>query len=410
MAIQLPHDPHDFALWLLSNLEELTCVDNSSLWEGRLPSEIDFKEIETHLEGMPSALSGICNESDRTIGFYPSNVHIYSNIHQLLSQSKNLTLIPNRFTLRDSNFSYPSANDSPPISVSQYMDAVRLWSVLSDLADVRNGGLLFVASHEAQLTILPKFSFDNLCSIQSLSRFITEFSNEEFHSDQKRSIIRTILIEQFRPSRSVTLGDLLPKFDEIATNSRHSLAMYMDEFSVAKVKGEVERQNLEDTLSLNKTLSDIQNQLLALPAAILLAGATIKTDDILRNYAILAGVLVFTVFILILVSNQRHAIDAIALHIENRKNKVKNMPSDSSNGILPLFKTLESRIKKQKRTLFFISIVVCIVPLLTMAAVIYINHGEAIIHLSEKVLSYSKQSLMRLYEFFVQLSHTVPSL
>src|SRR3546814_1746328 len=66
---------------------------------------------------------------------------------------------------------------------------------------------------------------------------------------------------------------------DLASDAKRSLSMYMAEFSVKKVTAEVERQNLEDTLSLNKTLSDIQNQLLALPAAILLAGATIKRSE-----------------------------------------------------------------------------------------------------------------------------------
>src|SRR5690606_37879359 len=132
------------------------------------------------------------------------------------------------------------------------------------------------------------------------------------------------------------------------------------------------------TLSLSKTLSDIQNQLLALPAAILLAGATIKAGEVLRNYAVLAGIGVFTIFILILVSNQRHSIDAISAQITRRKGKIKNMPADSSADILPLFDKLESRVVKQKRTLCLIKYVILVVVLLTAFAVIDVSHNGVV--------------------------------
>jgi hypothetical protein len=315
---------------------------------------------------------------------------VYEDIQQLLGVAANRSRIPARFTVRDSGFSHPAATITAavPKSVAQYMDAVRLLSILDKLADVRNGGLLFVSSHEAQLTILPEFGRDDLCPLPSLPRFAVEFSNEESHADQKRSIVRTTLIEQFRPRRSVTMADVLARFEAIATDARHSLAMYMAEFSVAKVRGEVERQNLDDTISLNKTLADIQNQLLALPAAILLAGATIKAGETLRNYAVLFGVIVFTIFIWILASNQRHSIDAISSQIARRRSKVEKMPAGSSASILPLFTTLEGRVTKQKRTLCFIKSVIFIVVVSTALAVVNVNNDGALISMLKRTWAY----------------------
>jgi hypothetical protein len=176
------------------------------------------------------------------------------------------------------------------------LEAVRLWSVFKQLADVTNGSILFVASYDAQIEIRSEFSTEELEHMPSLGTFAAEFANATAHADQKRSIVRSALIDQFRPRHVATLGELIHSFEAIASDAKRSLSMYMAEFSVKKITAEVERQNLEDTLSLNKTLSDIQNQLLALPAAILLAGATIKSGETLRNYAVLAGVVVFCIF------------------------------------------------------------------------------------------------------------------
>ena len=345
-----------------------------SIWEGRLPDHLDFNQVETHLGAITGALIGTTRADTRTIEFYPSNAHVYEDLGELLAVASNRRRIPDRFALRSLNFAYPAAAGlETPDVVAKYMDAVRLWAVLRDMADVNNGGLLFVASHDAQVTIRADFRLEDLRRLKPFPTFAAEFSNHESHADQKRSIIRSVLIEQFRPQRSVAFAAVLDRFDAIATDARQSLAMYMAEFSVAKVKSEVERQNLDDTLSLNKTLSDIQNQLLALPAAILLAGATVRAGEDVRNTAVLFGVVIFSIFMLTLVSNQRHSIDAISTQVARRKEKVNSMPGDSNSEILPLFKSLETRVSRQRWVLRFISLIVVVVALLTTCAVMDIN-------------------------------------
>ena len=381
MSTQFPTEPHEFALWLIRNLEDLQNVGGSTLWEGKLPTRFDFKLVESNVESLPNAFGGPCRFETRKIGFHPTSVNVYQNLEQLLLQARNRTRVPSRFTLLDEKFSYPglAPNNMIPERVTRYLDVVNLFSVLKKLADAHNGGLLFVASHEAQLTILPDFCAQDLRPLYSLQKFVAEFANEESHFDQKRSVVRTVLLEQFRPRKLASMAELLEKFDDIATDARHSLAMYMAEFSVAKVKAEVERQNLDDTLSLNKILSDIQNQLLALPAAILLAGATIKPEENFRNYAVLGGMIVFAIFVMTLISNQRHSLDAISKQIARRKKKVNDMPSGSSATVLPLFEALELRVSKQQRTLRFISSVVFSIVLLTGFAVIDVNSGGAVV-------------------------------
>src|SRR3546814_9856128 len=95
--------------------------------------------------------------------------------------------------------------------------------------------------------------------------------------------------------------------------------------------------------------------------------------------SVLAGVAVFCIFIWMLVGNQRHSINAIASHVQIRKNKVSRMPADASREILGLFPPLEKRVSRQKRALAGISWVVFGVVVLTTIAVADANSFVSVI-------------------------------
>src|SRR3546814_19125126 len=80
-----------------------------------------------------------------------------------------------------------------------------------------------------------------------------------------------------------------------------------------------------------------------------------------------------------LVGNQRHSINAIASHVQIRKNKVSRMPADASREILGLFPPLEKRVSRQKRAFAGISWVVFGVVVLTTIAVADANSSGSVI-------------------------------
>src|SRR5690606_22892972 len=87
-----------------------------------------------------------------------------------------------------------------------------------------------------------------------------------------------------------------------------------------KVKAEVEREKLEFTTRLNKIFSDIQNQLLAIPAAMILVGGQMKQVNAfsLSNILIWLGSLVFSILMLLLIRNQRNTLAAIKNEIDHQ--------------------------------------------------------------------------------------------
>lgn len=376
MPHQLPTNAHDLALWLYDTLEGITPLQGTGV-EGRLPDKYDFNLVATHIEQVSEKLNGHINEAARIIEFHPSLVGVYSSLSQLLRVEANRKQAPAKFSVLTPRYTYPSpAGTKMPEEIAQYIEATRLWSTVNKLADIpESNNALFVISHDALLEVRPDYDTQHLVSLPSLPELASEFVNSTTHTDQKRSIFRSCLIEHFRPRRQISLADLIPHFEAIATDAKRSYAMYMAEFSYQKIRSEVEKQNLEDTLRLNKTLADIQNQLLALPAAILLAGATISTDTSIRNYAVLAGVWVFCIFIILLIINQRHSVDAISSEIRLRKNRIEKLPGNEKGELISLFDSLKKRVSRQCLTLHLITVVVVAIALLTTFAVIAINSG-----------------------------------
>lgn len=370
-----PTDAHDLALWLLRTLSDVRQVSDGQMWAGQLPPEFNYEEVEARLE-QTRDIAGVLDERERRIEFYPARANVYPNMGDLLRVVANRKRAPARFTVVEYDFTFQDHNAAGrdvPQPIADYLQAVCLWGVLADLADVANNNLLFISSHNAQVELRPDFEPESLVPLSELHSFAAEFSNLSIHSDQKRAIVRDTLIEQFKPRRSVVLGDVLQAFASIATSAKQSLALYMNEFSIAKIKAEVEKGNLEDTLSLNKTIADMQNQLLGLPVAILLAGATIKVGECFRNYAVLVGVWVFCCFIWVLASNQRNSVDAIKSHVAARKRKVEKMPEDSRGDVLSMFDAINNRVSFQLLTLSAICIVVLVVALLSTVAVYLVS-------------------------------------
>lgn len=383
-ALSLPENAHDLALWLCSHLDGVRQLPAGGSWEGRLPPEYDFDQVIEQIDrvGATSRLAGVNTPSSRTIEFHPSSVGVYQNIGDLLHVAANRKTIPARFTIIEPYFSYSENQggaDEKPCAVAEYFNAVGLWGALSKLADVPNGAeLIFVESHESQVAVVCTYDDRELAKMPSFPEFSSEFCNTSMHIEQKRSIIRTALINQFRPKGKVTLAEVIHAFEDINEEVRRSYTMYMKEFSYKRTRDEIQRQNLDDTLRLNKTLADIQNQLLALPAAILLAGATIKTGEALRNGAVLAGVWVFCIFMLLLVSNQRSSVRAIAEEIRLRQEVLEKLPNDSRKDLASLFTALECRVKRQNSTLRLVALVIGLVAVISTIAVTLINTGATL--------------------------------
>ncbi len=372
-----PNNPHDWALWLFENLEDVQHA-GAAAWEGVLPKTWDFQKVVQQLEALPGSLAGLPDESTRKIEFHPASAKVYQSLEEFFSHPANLRGVPDHFTVRDLAYTHGALADKPE-QIVNYLATVRLCRLLSSMADhLGNNGvsLHFIKSHDAKIEVKLEYRLQDLATLPSLDSFASNFVESTHHQDQKRNIVRSALLEVFKGSRVIALTDLIPRFEVLADSVRSSYAMYVAEFSFEKVRAEIEKDNLDSTLKLNKTLSDIQNQLLAVPVTLVLVGGQMLPESgyTIKNFVIWIGSLVFGWLMGLLITNQCHAVDAIREEIRLRKTKVDSQPNGIGEKFKKGFADLEKRGRSQVRTLWYLEIGVALSILFSTGLLVWFSY------------------------------------
>jgi hypothetical protein len=341
----LPTIPHDWALWLFDNLEGVESVD--AHWQGRLPEKWGFNEIGGAL---PAELKGLLYTQSRIVEFHPSNCNVYENLVDLVQGARRRS-VPSIFTIRDLQYTHGKTQIVPQ-SIRDYLDTVKFWLLLQSFADYEvNQAIVYIKSFESKVEVRAEYGASDLVPMANLAEFASTYFESDHHRDQKRNIIRVSLLEVCKGQLVTRLSELLPKFGDLVDRVKASYSLYTADFSFEKLRSEVDTQNVEDMLRLNKTLGDIQNQLLALPAALMLAGAGVKPSDFATNVSIWIGVCVFLWVMYHLVKNQQNSVTAIEQEVNLRFEKVTSQPVDIARRVSPLFDTLRGRVGKQQHVL-----------------------------------------------------------
>lgn len=351
----LPPHSHDLALLLARSLISQQTMAGG-LVVGWLPQGFDFDAVDAAL--VLHGIEGLGDAATRKIEYYPSHAEVYPDLNSFLSKPIHLTMVPAKFTILDLNYTH-GVTTSVPLAIAQYFSVVRLCTLLTKSADhTASGGssLYFIKGHDAKVEVKIEYTSAALVELKALDAFATDFVDSTHHQEQKRTIVRSALLEIFKGSQSITVAELLPRFDSLMECIRNSYAMYVAEFSFEKVRAEVEKDNLDSTLKLNKTLSDIQNQLLAVPVALMLVGGQMLPAQFftVKNLVIWVGSLVFAWIMSLLIVNQRNAIDAIGEEIRLRKDKIGAQPLEVATPFKKGFYELEKRSLQQRQTLKYL--------------------------------------------------------
>lgn len=222
---------------------------------------------------------------------------------------------------------YFSEEKKETFSSKRYQATLSLIEVLREVADYSDismdGGLKLIFLNQTKLEIPVIYSAENLRDVPKIKSLKDDIVGVNLtHKDQRKTIIKVILNEMLASeSLKMRFVELLKKFPDFLQRYKDSYELYVAEFSFEKVLEEVNSHKLDYSIKLNKVFSDIQNQLLAVPAALILIGSKLTPKGYVewQNSLTLLGCIIFVLFMDMLIRNQYNSLQAVLDEIEGQQ-------------------------------------------------------------------------------------------
>ncbi|WP_157284056.1 hypothetical protein [Pseudomonas chlororaphis] len=202
--------------------------------------------------------------------------------------------------------------------------------------------------------------------IKEIEQFLKDTDK---HKSQRYSIIKASLQEAVGGGVADEMFELLlKKFSAFTRSVEHGYALYVSEFSYEKIIDDATKAKLEFHIRINKLISEMQNQLLAIPAAFIFVGTQFKsgTDFDITKISLILGVIIFGILMDILVKNQKDSMKAIQHEIETEISKHIKISPKIKPQIDAIFLPLVDRSKNFKLKMFIIELSVSAIIAFTM--------------------------------------------
>lgn len=344
----LPTDPLELTILLFKHMQDRQLVDGQL--SGLVGQEIDFDAVCAALDRAGLLISA--SAPVRTLECYVAK-GFFASLDDLLAAPARRITSPSRFYLADSDSLYSGDAAPLPSAGQHYLAAARLYGVLAKEADHQGGvgdAKTLVFLHKEKIEITPQYTVADLHELPELSAFEAEFIASETHQEQKRTILKTALLELFSGRKKLPFSELLARFGEFVDKVRAGYQLYVAEFSFQKVKAEVEKEKLDAMVKLNKVFSDVQSQLLAVPVALVLVGGQMEDKGAWtsKNLLIWLGALIFSILMDLLIRNQRHTLKAVKHEIDQQRRQIENKYQTIAPRFADIYREIEDRHTHQQ--------------------------------------------------------------
>lgn len=277
---------------------------------------------------------------------------------------------------KNENFIYipESTNNIKNDNIKKYIDCIELYNLLRINADhisksiIDEESLFFLGKR--RLEVVNDLSIKGDIKIDKLNAFRINFYEIEIHKDPIKQIISDSLINYFNHDKKISINSVATNFDNIYEVINNNYNMYLSEFTFEKIKKEVEKFRTESITRLNKAFTDIQMQIITVPASLIVVASSLKTGkdfSILVNSIILIGAIFFAIAVFFMCENQKDTLDNIKYEINAQENTFSTDPlfSDKKE-ITSNFIILNKRYEKQvlnillvKLSIIFSIIIMC---------------------------------------------------
>ncbi|MBD3841881.1 hypothetical protein [Acinetobacter junii] len=355
----------DFVVNLLTMLDGVCFDEKSNCIHGSLGkrSTLSFDEIEKQLESFDIDTSD--NDSVKSllvISLTSTNIYFDIN-HYLKKDSRRLDASPTQsFYIYDQAVRYvPGIATSNELlkNIFSIADLFSNLKIISDLNGDTGNKSFIIFVGKKNLKINSEYNSNDLnLDLVTVKSFVRDFIQNDFHQQDRHLSVINGLHENFKESE-ISLSILLKSFENFYRIVKSNFQLYMDKFSFDDFKNKVEEDRREYTIKINKVFSDMQNQLLTLPIATVLAAGQMvnvtSAGDFIKNILIVVGIIIFCVFVLMQISNQNSTLGALEAEIGLRKNEMnKKEDSDHKTEYLKVYSKLGERISKLDENLLLV--------------------------------------------------------
>lgn len=347
----------DFVVNLLTTLDNICFDESSNSISGYigLRTLSSFDQIQDQLEKNDIDNSDNERKSGRIVISLTGTNVFYNIDHYLKNNSRRLDFKPSSsFYIFDIAERYFPEISSHSQKINNIFVVAELFENLKLISDI-NGNLgnksfiIFVG--KKNLKINSEYSSDDLNgNLILICTFIKDYIQNEFHREDRHLAVKNGLHEIFKDNE-ITLSIFLKEFEIFYRMVKSNFQLYMDKFSFDDFKNKVEEDRREYTIKINKVFSDMQNQLLTLPIATVLAAGQMvhvsSNGDIIKNILIVVGIIIFCVFVLMQISNQDNTLKALNEEIKLKNTEMsKKEDSDYRTEYLTVYNQLDLRIEK----------------------------------------------------------------
>jgi|SRR5690554_6814188 len=354
---------------ILKNLSSDGCIENLVLVDGKHITIENLKVGQTvEVKLYPYQLKD---------GAY------YEDINELIKSSSQKYPTKHFYVFQSK---FDSESSSKPNEIVAYYLTTELISFLTSLSNYQKDGELvfFQAKH---LILDLKYNFEDIGDLKSVPKLIDHISNS-VDKEERQIIFLNELISSLNkvPEKSNRFTYLLRNFDDIFTNYKHSHTLYLEKYSIEKIKSKFNAEVLEYSKKIQSVINDAQSKLIAIPAAFLLiiTQFDISNKNLQLNITLFLGSLVFSVLLELLIRNQFISLSFIKEDIERFKNSFNKELKNSTLSFKKSFEKLDKAYKKQNLYLKIIRCLIWLIPLFVFILfIITIRESELIICIKE---------------------------
>lgn len=161
---------------------------------------------------------------------------------------------------------------------------------------------------------------------------------------------------------------MLNNLESYLDRANQSYEYYLRDFSYNKLKVEIDGKLLDFSQKLQSVINDSQNKLVAIPAGFVLVLTALDFNDILamKNIITIIGLCMFVLFLKIFIENQKSSLRFIMSNI----NAYKSTFLDKSTIIISsTFNPIEKECSAQKKRMFFIEVLLWLVPVVCISII-----------------------------------------